>query len=87
MSNDRRFTVWIMGNKNNVDSFHVSDVRNKDEANIDKRPSAAIFPVSMLYDEDLQSTRATKFAEYLNSLLDAAKVAEEQIHLVDILKR
>lgn len=48
---------------------------------------AAIFPVNAKYDYDLQVDRALDYANYLNKLEEAAKVAYEQIHLVDVLKR
>lgn len=52
-----------------------------------KLPIAGIFPVSEKYDVDLQAKRAEDYANYLNKLDEAAKIAYDQIHLVDILKR
>ena len=52
-----------------------------------KLPIAGIFPVSERYDVDLQAKRAEDYANYLNKLDEAAKIAYDQIHLVDILKR
>lgn len=53
----------------------------------DDLPYAATFPVNQKYDEELQWNRAEDYANYLNKLDEAAKIAYDQIHLVDILKR
>ncbi len=77
---DRVFQVWgnVTGN-----ALIVSDAHDVDE----KRPNAVMFPISVLYDEKTQEKRAQDYANYLNKLNEAAKVAYEQIHLVDVLKR
>lgn len=61
---------------------YVSDTNKLSEV-----PAAVTFPVSQKYDVDLQKKRAEDYATYLNKLDEAAKVAYDQIHLVDILKR
>jgi hypothetical protein len=77
---DRVFKVWINRRGNWI---VVSDSRDVNE----DRPHAAVFPVSDLYDEETQTRRAHGYADYLNKLNEAAKVAYDQIHLVDVLKR
>ena len=52
-----------------------------------KIPEVVQFPVSQKYDLELQEKRAIDYATYLNKLDEAAKVAYDQIHLVDVLKR
>ena len=52
-----------------------------------KIPDAVIFPVNDRYDEELQKKRAFDYANYLNKLDEAAKVAYDQIHLIDVLTR
>jgi len=79
MSN-RVFKVW---NNHRGDWLIVSDARSVE----DDRPNAVIFPISDLYDKDTQAKRAHDYANYLNKLNEAAKVAYDQIHLVDVLKR
>jgi len=81
MMKERKFGVW--GDDRNT-VFVVSD---KHDAKDRYRPIAARFDVSDLYDEDTQLTRAREYADYLNKLNEAAKIAYQQIHLVDVLKR
>lgn len=76
---DRVFKVFITKGGD----LAVSD--NKDI--YEQRPQAVIFPVSMLYDKETQTKRARDYANYLNKLNEAAEVAYDQIHLVDVLKR
>lgn len=80
---------WRTGYSSNKDGkvteYFVTDAQTKEE--IDVRPTAATFPVSGRFDEEIQKARADQFAEYLNKLDEAARVAHEQIHLVDILSR
>jgi hypothetical protein len=61
---------------------YVSDTKKLSEV-----PAAVTFSVSQKYDVELQKKRAEDYATYLNKLDEAAKVAYDQIHLVDILKR
>ena len=70
---ERIFQVW---NNQDRTRFVVTDKFTADE----NRPAAALFTVSVLYDENLQSKRAHEYANYLNKLNEAAKVAYEQIH-------
>jgi hypothetical protein len=46
-----------------------------------------VFPFGDLYDKETQTRRAHDYATYLNKLNEAAKIAYEQIHLVDVIKR
>lgn len=66
-------------------TFFVSDADSGPE--IDTRPPAAEFPISILYDENLQKKRAWAFCDYMNKLEEAKQSAYDQIHLVDILSR
>jgi hypothetical protein len=77
---DRVFKVWYSNDRTWI---VVSDARDVTEG----RSLAAIFPISDLYDKEIQTHRALDYANYLNKLNEAAKVAYEQIHLVDVLKR
>jgi hypothetical protein len=77
---DRVFKVW---NNRRGDWIVVSDARDVNEG----RPHAAVFPFGDLYDRETQTRRAHGYADYLNKLNEAAKVAYDQIHLVDVLKR
>lgn len=82
--------VWKVAQRKSRDTrkvtcYFVSDAHDDDE--IDSRPIAAEFPISQLFDTDIQEERAEKYADYLNKLEEAARVANEQTHLVDILSR
>ena len=68
-----------------ITAYFVSDAHN--DAELAERPDVAVFPISILYDAETQETRAEKFAEYMNKLAEATKIAHEQLHLVDILSR
>ena len=68
-----------------VIEYFVTDAETKEE--IDDRPVGAKFPISDKFDQETQAARADQFAEYLNKLDEAARVAHAQIHLVDILSR
>lgn len=65
--------------------FYVTDANDTNE--IKHRPIVAEFPVSQTYDADIQEERAERFAEYMNKLAEAARQAQEQTHLIDILSR
>lgn len=84
----REFSVWISRRPSDkkITRFWVGDAII-DTKEVDERPSAAEFPVSVLYDEETQRENALRYAEYLNKLAEASRVAHEQIHLVDILSR
>ena len=73
------------GQTKKITHYFVSDAH--DDSELDERPVAATFPISQLFDQDLQAARAEKYAEYLNKLDEAARVAQEQTYLVDILSR
>lgn len=77
MVGDQEYCVWRSTQQ--IYRFYVSDGEN--------RPIVAEFPVSELYSEAIQKQRAVKFAEYMNTLREAAKTAHDQTHLVDILSR
>lgn len=82
----RTYKVGHSMNKDKViTAYFVTDAH--DEKELDARPKAAEFPICQMYDDELQHERADKYAEYLNKLAEAARVASEQIHLVDILSR
>lgn len=66
-------------------AYFVTDAH--DETELDDRPQAATFPISAMYDGNTQYERAERFAEYMNKLAEAARIAREQTHLVDILSR
>lgn len=68
-----------------ITAYFVNDAHN--DAELSERPDVAVFPISLLYDAETQEARAEKFAEYMNKLAEATRVAHEQLHLVDILSR
>lgn len=71
-----------------VDSYFVTDAHNEAELNGPcARPKVAEFPISQMYDKETQMERAERFAEFMNKLADAARIAKEQTHLIDILSR
>jgi len=81
--------TWKVGETKNNDKqvtcYFVTDAY--DNTDIRVRPHAAEFPISQVFDEDTQWQRAERFAEYMNKLDEAARVASEQIHLLDILRK
>jgi hypothetical protein len=83
----RTFKVATSRNKTTktVTSFFVTDAHDDDE--LDARPKAAEFAVSLLYDEEVQGARAEAFTDYMNKLEEAKKASFDQVHLVDILSR
>jgi hypothetical protein len=91
MSNEKKFYSWARWytgrgqSEENPAEFVVGYVSaTKKQSEI---PLAVTFPVSEKYDVELQKKRASDYADYLNKLDEAAKIAYDQIHLVDILKR
>jgi len=68
------FTVTNTRTKE-ISSFEVNCAETVDESN--KIPAAAVFPVSVRYDERKQRKRAAKYAEYLNKLAEMANDLEE----------
>lgn len=66
----KKFIVCVLASKttNKIRGFTVNDGNNDKE--ITSRPDAAAFMISILYDENTQRIRATKFAKYLNDIVD-----------------
>ena len=73
------------GSRKELIAFFVSDAASDDELSV--RPKAAVFPISIMFDEATQQKQAKRYAEYLNKLAEAARQAHEQTHLIDILSR
>lgn len=67
-----------------VTAYFVTDAHNSDE--IKHRPEAVTFPVSQVYDQDMQFRRADDYCNYLNKLAEAAQEAYEQNQLINVLK-
>lgn len=82
-------TYKVATSRNNttkkINSYFVTDAHDDDE--LDARPKAAEFPVSVLHDVDIQEARAEAFSDYMNKLEEAKKASFDQVHLVDILSR
>jgi hypothetical protein len=89
MSDDKKYFVIRSSNRQTGKKEHFSvkycSVNEKED--LGSLPAAAIFPISQRYDEDLQEKRAEDYSKYVNKLDEAAKIAYDQIHLVDVLKR
>ena len=81
----RTWSIWWRINDGKITEYFVTDANDKEE--ISSRCTAVTFPVNAKFDEDLQKTRATQFADYLNKVDEATRIALEQNHLVDILSR
>lgn len=80
----RTFKVGSEKQKGVLVAFFVTDAIDNTE--LDKRPKAAEFTISELYDEITQEHRANDYRNYLNKLAEAAKQAYENNKLIDILK-
>lgn len=82
----RHFVVGVSTGRTTkkVTRYFVTDADSDD---ISSRPVAAEFPVSEAYTREIQEERAVAFADYMNKLEEAKKVAYEQVHLVDVLSR
>lgn len=80
----RTFKVGTTTEHGKTVAYFVTDAHDKNE--LGSRPEAVKFPISVLYDDDLQSRRVQDYCDYLNKLADAAKEAYEQNQLVNILK-
>ena len=94
MSNEIKFHSWARWypgkgqTEKNPGAFVVGFFDPNDpDIDLSKLAIAVAFPVSEKYDVELQEKRAKDYATYLNKLDEAAKIAYDQIHLVDILKR
>jgi hypothetical protein len=94
MSKEKKFYSWSRWypdkgqTEKNPGAFVVGFCDPNDpDVTLNQLPIAVAFPVSQRYDIELQEKRAKDYATYLNKLDEAAKVAYDQIHLVDILKR
>lgn len=70
-----------------VARYFVTDANPNNKEEINTRPHAAEFPISVMYDQDLQEKRAEAFCDFMNKLEEAKKVAYDQVHLVDMLSR
>jgi hypothetical protein len=82
----REFKVGVITSKQTkeVTAYFVTDAN--DDSEIESRPKAADFPVSVLFDKGIQHQRATDYCAYLNKLVAASKEAYEQNQLINILK-
>ena len=80
----RTFKVGSSSLKNKKTSYFVTDAY--DETELDIRPKAVEFPISVLFDEKMQEKRADDYANYLNKLVEATTQAYEQNQLINILK-
>ena len=80
----RTFKVGTTTEHGEVSGYFVTDANDKSE--LDSRPEAVRFPVTVLYDKELQNRRAQDYCDYLNKLAEAAQEAYEQNKLVNILK-
>jgi len=80
----RTYQVGTTHRDKKLESLFVTDAKNDKE--LDVRPKAIEFPISVLYDEDTQRRRAQDYCDYLNRLVQAAKDAYEHNKLIDILK-
>jgi hypothetical protein len=85
----REYTVITIRNRNTrlLESFEIKYCSDDDDDRLAHIPSVVTFPVNDVYDQDLQEKRVLEYANYLNKLDEAAKIAYDQIHLVDVLKR
>ncbi len=82
---DRKFSVFTSSRGNKVVKFVVTDANDLDEAN-DGHPSVAEFHVSHRYTEDEQRSRAVTYANYMNRIVEATRIAHEQTQLIDLIK-
>lgn len=81
----RRFKVAHTTTNEKIVRYFVTDANTKEE--LDTRPHAAVFPISIMFDDETQSERAGKFADYLNKIVDATNIAYEQTNLIDMLSK
>lgn len=72
------------GNKKVITEFFITDAHDDNE--LDNRPRVVAFPVSQVFDEDIQRRRAQDYCDYLNKLAEAAEQAYEHNKLINILK-
>ena len=64
-----KFEVLIQSNcVAGVTAYVVADVPDSYKGNERHWPKAAIFPVSLRYDEEIQRRRAVEYCNYLNSV-------------------
>ena len=73
-----KYQVFTVSNTRTkeITGFEVSCADTVQEA--DKLPAAALFPVSLRYDENKQRKRAAKYADYLNKLAEMANDLEKE---------
>lgn len=79
--------TFIIGQTTLGDALTRFFITDASDENLDTRPFIAEFPISEAYPMDHQLQRAKDYCRYLNKLEEAAQVAYEQTHLMDILKR
>lgn len=70
---------------NEMLKFLVTDVHTTEELRSGKRPDIAVFPVSQLYDEEEQRSRAEHYCEYLNKIQEAKQTAYNGTLLFDTI--
>lgn len=75
----------VDGDTKKYSRFFITDANDEDE--LDSREMVATFPVGGRYDEDTQRHHARVFADYMNKLEEAKRVAYEQTMIMDILKK
>lgn len=66
--------------------FFVTDVHNDEELRKGLRPDIAIFPISQLYDEEEQRSRAEHYCDYMNKIQEAKQRAYNGTLLFDLIK-
>ncbi len=71
---------------NDIFKFFVTDVHDDAELKKGKRPDLAVFPISQLYDEEEQRSRAEHYCEYLNKIQEAKQTAYNGALLFDTIR-
>lgn len=82
----REFGVWTWTRRDDekiVTKYSVSD-QFEGETEAD-RPPVAVFPVSQLYDQNIQLRRARMLRDYLNRIQDVTEQAIANATLIDAL--
>ena len=80
----RVFKVGTTRVEGKLVSYFITDAN--DDTDLNTRPKAIEFPISILYDEDIQERRAQDYRDYLNKLAEAAESAYNNNQLINILK-
>ena len=81
----RKFSVYTSSRGGKIVKFVVSDAHDCHEAN-EGHPSVAVFHVSSRYTEDEQRARAVTYANYMDRIAEATRIAYEQNQLIDLIK-